>query len=114
MKNNIYDILEIKKEEKPNKIVFSAFKEIKILLKGLGICIVIDIFMIIILSSRLSGWNGLWTIFAPCLFTVLFIFVFLATRAVFCLKNRHWTVLFIYTLILMILVTLINYFIVGR
>ncbi len=114
MTNNLYTILEIKKEDKPNLINFSTLKEIKTLLKGLGICIAIDILMIIVLANTLSGWNGLWTIIAPCIFTALFIIVFITIRAFLCLKHRHWTVFFIYSFILMIILTLISYYVVGR
>ncbi len=109
MSNNLNDILEIKKEETPDFKTCATFNEGKTLLKGFGICLAVDTLMIIVLAVSLSGWDQLWAIIAPLLFTAVFLLVFLSVRAVICLKHQHWKAFFIYTLILLLLLTLLDY-----
>ncbi|HPX25309.1 MAG TPA: hypothetical protein PLG87_00775 [Treponemataceae bacterium] len=109
MNNDLYDILEIKKEYAPDFKPFSTSNESKTILKGFGLCIAADTLMIIVLSVSLSGWDRLWAIIAPLFFTAAFIIVFVTVRAVICLKHQHWKAFFIYTLILLFLLTLLDY-----
>lgn len=109
MNNDLYDILEIQKEDAPDFKPCSPSNESKTILKGFGLCIAVDILLIIVLAVSLSGWDRLWVIIAPLLFTAAFIIVFVTVRAVICLKQQHWKAFFIYTLLLLILLTLLDY-----
>ena len=113
MSNNLYDILEIKGEETPDFKTCSTSNEGKTLLKGFGICLAVDALMIIVLAVSLSGWDRLWVIIAPLFFTAVFILVFLTTRAVICFKRQHWKAFFLYTLILLLLLTLLDYMLMS-